>query len=95
MEERKDNPFIGEQAAKHVTILVFGIARDITGGKSFEIEKAFPCTLHALQEAVLAEYPAFLDLNSLKIAVNAEYVPRETLLTGNEEFALIPPVSGG
>ena len=42
-----------------------------------------------------SRFPKFKELSSLLVAVNDEYAEPGKVLYGNEEIALIPPVSGG
>ena len=38
---------------------------------------------------------AFKETNSLRYAVNCEYVDLDTFVTDSDELAIFPPVSGG
>lgn len=79
---------------KKYTVLAFGIAKDILGGRQCEIELP-DNTVAALRTALLGRYPALAGLRSLMIAVNSEYAEDGVLLEERDEIALIPPVSGG
>ena len=78
-----------------IKILAFGIARDIVGGSTFEVQITEGATVFELQEHLLNQYPQFNDLASMLIAVNLEYGVYDTILKETDEVALIPPVSGG
>lgn len=78
-----------------IRVLAFGIARDITNADTLLVELPAGSDAAALKMHLQEQYPAFKRLNSLRIAVNAEYAAPETLLRENDEIALIPPVSGG
>ena len=78
-----------------LTILTFGIVKDITGNRSFDIELENGATTSDLKAALNQKFPDFNKLTSLAIAVNNEYSPDELTLKENDEIALIPPVSGG
>lgn len=79
-----------------VKVLAFGIAKDIVGGTSAEINMPSGKTsVAALKTALMEKYPAFSDLKSLAIAVNEEYANDQTLIQATDEVVLIPPVSGG
>ena len=78
-----------------VSILLFGIARDIAGGRKLQLILPDGSDVGALLVELGSQYPAFNELSSLMVAVNDEYADRSVLLTGDEEVALIPPVSGG
>ena len=79
----------------NLQIRAFGIARDIAGGRIFEVEMPAGATVGDLKNFLLKKYPAFESLSSLLIAVNAEYGSDEHILAEQDEIALIPPVSGG
>lgn len=78
-----------------IKVLTFGIARDITNTDTLVVELPAGASAGELQHHLQEQFPAFKRLNSLRIAVNAEYATAETLLRENDEIALIPPVSGG
>jgi len=78
-----------------IQLLTFGIARDIAGGSSLTVEVPEGSTVADLKWHLLGLYPRFESLNALFIAVNAAYAEDDTLLSGQDEIALIPPVSGG
>ncbi|MGB5648313.1 MAG: MoaD/ThiS family protein [Muriicola sp.] len=81
-----------------MTILLFGITRDIVGNASFSIPVNESSTLENVGELKMYltdQFPAFNELSSLAIAVNSNYATDSTLIAANDEIALIPPVSGG
>ena len=78
-----------------IKILAFGIARDIVGGSTFEVQITEGATVFELQEHLSSQYPQFGNLASMLIAVNLEYGVYDTILKETDEVALIPPVSGG
>lgn len=77
-----------------IRIKLFGIARDIIGGSTLEVDNNIG-NVADLLEFLRSEYPAFSKLSSLLVAVNEEYAEMDKQLTVNDEVALIPPVSGG
>jgi molybdopterin synthase sulfur carrier subunit len=79
----------------NLKILTFGIARDIVGGSTFSFTTAEGTTVAQLKQQLLDHYPTFGNLSSLLIAVNEEYGDDETVISENDDIALIPPVSGG
>lgn len=83
------------QALLTVTVLAFGISRDITGVSSLSLSLESPCTVGDFRQELLARWPAMSSLASLAIAVNNEYAMDDQLLQPGDELALIPPVSGG
>jgi molybdopterin converting factor subunit 1 len=78
-----------------LSILLFGIARDIVGDRSVEITLPEQENVAGLMIKLKEKYPGFNELKSLFIAVNDEYAPNDKLLAPGDEVALIPPVSGG
>lgn len=78
-----------------INILTFGIARDIIGSSTFSVALPEGATVTDLKQYLLRQYPQFISLASLMIAVNAEYGVETTVLSEIDEIALIPPVAGG
>ncbi|MEN9613467.1 MAG: hypothetical protein RLZZ628_4281 [Bacteroidota bacterium] len=76
-------------------ILAFGIAREIMGGATIEINLAENATVTDLKQLLANQYPRLNQLHSLLIAVNMEYAQPHQILQASDEIALIPPVSGG
>jgi len=76
-------------------ILAFGIARDIMNGSSVLVETGTIKNAGELKNVLEERYPRLRDLKSFMIAVNDEYADTSTLLSENDEIAVIPPVSGG
>ena len=77
-----------------VNVLAFGIAKDIFGGSSVEFQLDGN-TAADLRSTLERQYPRLKQLRSYMIAVNNEYADDALLLTGRDEIAVIPPVSGG
>jgi molybdopterin synthase sulfur carrier subunit len=78
-----------------VKILCFGITKEIMGGFEKEIELKDGDSVNDLKTKLLADYPDFSRLTSLRIAVNEAYGNDTQILTERDEVVLIPPVSGG
>jgi len=78
-----------------IKLLAFGISRDILGGAEKEFEWEGEQTVLGLKKALMDAYPDFLDLASLRIAVNEAYATDEQTIQATDEIVLIPPVSGG
>lgn len=80
-----------------MTILLFGIAKDIVGSSSiiFNDVEVAPKSVYTLKEQLKISYPEFQKLSSLAIAVNSEYAEDDVVLNATDEIAIIPPVSGG
>lgn len=77
-------------------IIAFGIAKDIFGAPTIDIEWSFNClTVSDIKQRLIEQYPDFAKLASFSVAVNAQYVEDETAVKESDEIAIIPPVSGG
>jgi molybdopterin synthase sulfur carrier subunit len=78
-----------------VSVLAFGIAKDIFGSLYVDVELHEQGTTRNLKESLESRYPRLKQLVSYMVAVNNEYAEDESLLTERDEIAIIPPVSGG
>ena len=78
-----------------INILAFGIAREICGARSFELEVPSDCDTSALWQLLGAQYPRLNQLASCQLAVNEVYVQEPASLSPGDEIAVLPPVSGG
>jgi len=78
-------------------VLLFGIAKDIVGQSQLQFTESnkLPASVLELKQMITETYPEFGRLSSLAVAVNSEYAQDNVLLNGNDEIAIIPPVSGG
>lgn len=79
----------------NITILAFGIVREILNGHSIKIELPEGSTTADLKTLLNSHYPALEQLSIYMIAVNNEYSPENKIIIEGDEIALIPPVSGG
>lgn len=75
--------------------MAFGIAKDIIGQQQISIEVEETCTVQQLKNELLKNYPKFIEVQSIKIAVNETYANNDQQLQANDEIVIIPPVSGG
>lgn len=78
-----------------ITILAFGIAKDIIGGPTLEIQLPPGATVSTLKANLSQRFPDFQRLAALSVAVNTEYAGDDQPLQERDEIVLIPPVSGG
>ncbi len=78
-----------------VTLLAFGIAKDITGQRFMDWELPEAASVGDLRAVLAERFPRMSELKSVRLAVNSEYATEDLLLQENDEVALIPPVSGG
>lgn len=75
-------------------ILAFGIAREIVGDPSIELEPEIT-SVGQLRQALANKYPALGEQITFMIAVNNDYASDDLKINENDEIAIIPPVSGG
>lgn len=78
-----------------ITLLCFGIARDITGAANVTLHLRPRPSVTEVRNQLIRDYPAFGELVSFAIARNEEYAADEEVVERNDVLAIIPPVSGG
>lgn len=79
-----------------VQVLAFGIAKEIFGASSININlDSEPVDVNGLKAQLQQQFPRLKQLSSYMIAVNNEYAHGQKLITSTDEIAVIPPVSGG
>ncbi|MBW7913086.1 MAG: molybdopterin converting factor subunit 1 [Taibaiella sp.] len=78
-----------------ITVLAFGIAKDIFGRESVQISLGKNTDIASLKEILEEQYPKLKELASYMIAVNDEYAHADIVINTGDEIAIIPPVSGG
>ncbi len=79
-----------------VRVLLFARLRELSGGDSMELEVPVGTTLGELWSRLQERLPALRAFpHPPLMARNLEYVDAGTILTGGEEIAFLPPVSGG
>ena len=79
----------------NISILAFGIAKDILGKNMLQIEVSEQPTAAELKQHLISKYPEFEKLASLALAINTEYAEDSQLINDGDEVVIIPPVSGG
>ena len=79
----------------NITVLAFGIVREIFSSNSIQIELPEGSTTATLKTLLDSQYPALQQLATYMIAVNNEYSPENKIIHEGDEIAIIPPVSGG
>lgn len=82
-------------ANAHLRILCFGPARECTGASELLFETDVPCSVGDLRVSLLNAYPAMGSSDTVRIAVDQAYSTDDHMLLGDEEIAIILPVSGG
>jgi molybdopterin converting factor subunit 1 len=78
-----------------ITVLLFGIIRDIIGENTLELDLEKAILIGQLKQDLLKKYINLQQYSNFSIAVNEEYVDLNYVLQPNDVVALIPPVSGG
>ncbi len=79
-----------------VKVLFFGSLKDIAGMSGEELELAEGATLGSVFDRYAAKFPEFgRQKRSIMLARNQEFGSPATPLTGGDEVAFLPPVSGG
>ncbi len=78
-----------------ISLLSFGIAKDITGQRFLDVELPAAAVVSDLRLILVERFPRIAELASVRLAVNGEYAIEDQPLAENDEVALIPPVSGG
>jgi len=78
-----------------ITILAFGIAKEIFNSSSIELDVQEEITVAALKSILEIKYPKMSNLSSYMIALNNEYAEDDMVVHSVDEMAIIPPVSGG
>jgi molybdopterin synthase catalytic subunit len=80
----------------HVTVLFFGVLKDLVGRSQETLELAAGSRLETVFQHYASEYPRLQQMaNSIALARNQEFAGPETVLRDGDEVALMPPVSGG
>ncbi len=79
-----------------VRVRYFALYRDLAGREEEEINLVDGSSLDVLMNEVKQSHPIFSKQSGeFLLAVNAEYAPREKVLTEGDEVAIFPSVSGG
>lgn len=78
-----------------ISVLAFGVAKDIIGNKKIKIETKDYATVKELKEILLLKYKKLNTIPSLLIAVNLTYANDSKKIKSGDEVAIIPPTNGG
>ena len=82
----------------HVSVRLFAVLREYAGRDSMDLELDQGATVGEAIDRLRRREPGLqrpLSEMSVAAAVNREYASPETVLSANDELALVPPVSGG
>jgi molybdopterin synthase catalytic subunit len=79
-----------------VRVLFFGMLKEVAGKSSDWLDLPEGALVRDVLAHYFSEIPRMKDsMAALAVAVNQEYAGAETVLKGEDEVALLPPVSGG
>lgn len=78
-----------------ITVLGFGIAKDIFGSSEIHMEVNEGLNVSDLRSVLEEEYPQLNKLKSYMLAIDEEYAEDSQIINSGNEIAVIPPVSGG
>ena len=78
-----------------VSVLLFARYREAAGAPSIEVEVPVNATLADVWAQVRVRIPSLRSDESPLFSCDRAYARRDRVLTGREEIALFPPVSGG
>ena len=79
-----------------VTVRLFARLRDIAGASELARDAAAGATIGDVWRQLAAEFPALAQYErSISSAVNADYARMDHVIGEGDEFAFLPPVSGG
>lgn len=78
-----------------ITVLGFGIAKDIFGSSEIHLEVNEGLNVSDLRSVLEEEYPQLNKLKSYMLAIDEEYAEVSQIINSGNEIAVIPPVSGG
>ncbi len=78
-----------------ITVLGFGIAKDIFGSSEIHLEVNEGLNVSDLRSVLEEEYPQLNKLKSYMLAIDEEYAEDSQIINSGNEIAVIPPVSGG
>ncbi len=78
-----------------ITVMLFARYREAAGRPALEVEAPEGATLQGIWEQVRTAVPALADERRPLFACDRAYARPERVVTGGEEIAAFPPVSGG
>lgn len=78
-----------------LTLLGFGIVKEIFGESAISIDVAEQLQVADLKLLLREKYPRLRQLSSYMIAINNRYATDSESILPADEIAIIPPVSGG
>ncbi len=78
-----------------ITVLLFARYQEAAGAPRVEVEVPAGATVAQVWERVQAAVPALRGESRPLLACDQDYARPDRVVTGGEEIAVFPPVSGG
>ena len=79
-----------------IKVKLFAILRERVGESEITITVPTGITVNYLNSEILKKYPQLKSFsNKFVTSVNCKITTRDTIISSNDEIALLPPVSGG
>lgn len=79
-----------------IHLLYFAAAREAVGREADVLEVPAAARVRQVLEGLMRRHPALVPFQeTLRVAVNEDFVDTERVLHEGDRLALIPPVSGG
>ncbi len=83
-------------ASYNLKVRLFAILKDVVGEREITITVPSGVTVGYLNNEILRKYPQLRSFsNKFVTSVNYKVTNGDTIITSNDEIALLPPVSGG
>ncbi|WP_299118779.1 MoaD/ThiS family protein [uncultured Tenacibaculum sp.] len=79
----------------NINVLLFGIATDLIGSSSLQIELPINCSVATFKEILVSKNESLKEMSTYAVAINESYASDETIIKESDIVAIIPPVSGG
>jgi molybdopterin converting factor subunit 1 len=79
-----------------IRVRLFAILKEMVGEREITITAPTGITVSHLNNEILKKYPQLKSFsNKFVTSVNCKVTTGDTIITSNDEIALLPPVSGG
>lgn len=78
-----------------INVLLFGIATDLIGNSSLQIELPINCSVTTFKELLISQNEALKEMSTYAVAINESYASDDVIIKNSDIIAIIPPVSGG
>jgi MoaE-MoaD fusion protein len=79
-----------------IRVLYFGLARDLAGVETEEVEIAAEIPVRDLWSVLIDRHPGLAGCRGIsRVALDMTYASDESVVVDGAEVAVIPPVAGG